>query len=235
MLTTLFHSVIYGGSKTTGIPVQPSKSFHATLSERIPHKFFDHLRGLNFGWQCWLTNYVEGFWSKDTWAWIWIWFISIKACEVASHDISAECDCVMWSESAEQLFAPILFPSGIRLKYELKKARNSDIYKSNDLILVCELLTFQTSSNAPNNIYPMITFNDNNFEAANLKSNRRRGTLRKQCPDHQGHLMLTTTINTRTYSFQVPVWAQLQSKDPVLTVDMWTLTKWWKVVSKHGS
>lgn len=90
MLTTLFHSVIYWKrwfreNRYMRKTAQPNDSFRAILSERIPHKFVDHLRGLNFGWQCWLTNYVDGFWSKDTWAWIWIWFISIKACEVTWH------------------------------------------------------------------------------------------------------------------------------------------------------
>jgi len=86
------------------------------------------------------------------------------------------------------------------------------------------------SSNAQNNIYPMITDNDNNVEATSFKSNRRRSRLRKQCPDHQGHTMLTVTINTRSSSFQV----LLESKGPVLTVGVWTRTRGWKRASKHG-
>lgn len=69
------------------------------------------------------------------------------------------------------------------------------------------------SSNAGNNIYPMIAGNDNN---ANFKSNRQCSRLRKQCPDHQGHTMLTVPINTRTSSFQVPLERSCSRKVPSL-------------------
>lgn len=99
-----------------------------------------------------------------------------------------------------------------RHSFEIRtKKSQEDVQFNGTLISTKAMISFlfvnfnfpNYSSNAQNNIYPMITGNDNNVEAANFKSNRRWSRLRKQCPDHQGHTMLTVTINTRTSSFQV--------------------------------